>query len=62
MINTAKLATFLSAYKAQFVANWPNERFKWQAVQHFQTHWDIDAPDFGAMFEKATAKTQNLLT
>jgi hypothetical protein len=35
MINTAKLATFLSAYKAQFTDNWPNERFKWQAVQHF---------------------------
>ena len=62
MINPAKLATFLSAYKAQFVANWPNERFKWQAIKHFQDNWNIDAPDFGAMFEKATAKTQNLLT
>jgi 5-methylcytosine-specific restriction protein B len=61
MINTAKLDTFLSAYKAQFVANWPNERFKWQAVQHFQTHWNIDAPDFAAMFKEATDKTNNLL-
>ena len=61
MINTAKLATFLSAYKAQFADNWPNERFKWQAVQHFQSHWDIDAPDFAAMFKAATDKTNNLL-
>ena len=62
MIDTAKLATFLTAYKAQFATNWPNECFKWQAVQHFQTHWDIDASDFVAMFEKATEQSGTLLT
>ncbi len=62
MIDTTKLATFLTAYKAQFATNWPNECFKWQAVQHFQTHWDIDASDFVAMFEKATEQSGTLLT
>ena len=61
MISTKKLAILLTAYKAQFVTNWPNERFKWEAVKHFQTHWNIDAPDFAEMFAKATGKTENLL-
>ena len=62
MIDTTELAKLLTAYKSQFAANWPNECFKWEAVKHFQTHWDIDAPDFVAMFEKATEKSGTLLT
>jgi 5-methylcytosine-specific restriction protein B len=61
MINTDKLATFLSAYKAQFAENWPNERFKWQAIKHFQDNWNIDAPDFVEMFDKAIDKTGAIL-
>lgn len=37
------------------------ERFKWQAVQHFQDTWDIDAPDFANMLEDALSKTGILL-
>ena len=38
-----------------------NETYKWQAVAHFQEHWDIDAEDFPAMFKEATAETSVLL-
>jgi len=52
----------LASYKAVFVSKqWPNEKYKWIAVKHFQDNWDIDAPDFAAMLKNALAKTGNLL-
>jgi len=51
----------LKQYLAALPENWEEERYKWRAVQWFQKHWDNDAPDFAAMFEKATEKTANLL-
>lgn len=57
MINLEKLATILEHFKARFPSIWRNEKYKWQAVQHFQNTWNIDAEDFGKMFEAATAKT-----
>ena len=52
----------LAAYKAVFVRKqWPEEKYKWIAVKHFQDNWDIDAPDFAAMLKNALAKTGNLL-
>lgn len=40
---------------------WPEEKYKWQAVQHFQNHWDVQAKDFPAMLREALDKTENLL-
>ncbi len=51
----------LKQYLAALPKNWENERYKWEAVQWFQDHWDIDAVDFRTMFETATAKCANLL-
>jgi 5-methylcytosine-specific restriction protein B len=61
MIDTAKLQEILVDYKKGFDAWWKNEKYKWQAVQHFQQHWNINAPDFLEMFTQATSKTGNLL-
>lgn len=50
-------------YKRGFInERWPGEKFKWEAIRHFQNNWDIKAPDFGAMFMEATKKTGLLLT
>lgn len=38
-----------------------NETYKWEAVQHFQDHWDIQADDFGSMFKTAVKATDNLI-
>jgi len=38
-----------------------DETYKWEAIQHFQDHWDIDAEDFGAMFKSAVKATYNLI-
>lgn len=35
--------------------------YKWVAVKHFQDIWNIDAEDFGAMFENSTKEVDNLL-
>lgn len=62
MINKNSLAAVIAAYKQNFSTHWENEKYKWEAVQHFQDHWDINASDFAEMFTKATDKTNNLLT
>ena len=38
-----------------------DETYKWEAIQHFKDHWDIDAEDFGTMFKIAVKATFNLI-
>ncbi|MCM1215528.1 MAG: EVE domain-containing protein [Lachnospiraceae bacterium] len=61
MIDLAKLNPILEGYKAYFPSHWDDERYKWEAIKHFQDHWNIDAENFGEMFKLATDKTLNLL-
>ena len=62
MINLEKLAPILKAYKADFQNNWKDEVYKWKAVKWFQDNWDINAENFGDMFNYATEKHYNLLS
>ena len=39
----------------------PDEVYKWQAIKHFEQHWDINAPDFYDMFKEAFRKKDNLV-
>ena len=61
MINIEALKPILTGYKKYFLSHWADEKYKWEAVKHFQDHWNIDAPSFGDMFKEATDKTYNLL-
>lgn len=56
-----KFGKALEFFRTSFVEHWEDEKYKWQAVKHFQENWNIDAEDFSAMFEKATKKSSNLL-
>lgn len=38
-----------------------SEYYKWIAVRHFQTHWNIDATNFGEMFKEALRRSENLI-
>ena len=38
-----------------------DEIYKWEAIDHFQEYWDIDALDFSAMFLQSFKKIGNLL-
>lgn len=61
MINPNKIVSVIEGYKQYFPEHWEDEKYKWEAVKHFQDNWDIEAENFGAMFKKATDKTFNLL-
>lgn len=62
MFNKLRLEEVLTAYKKDFVLKqWPEEKYKWEAVQCFQLNWDINADDFAKMLTKALSQTFNLL-
>lgn len=61
MIHTEKFKAVAASYKSNFSSWWENEKYKWEALQHFQKHWDMDTENFAEMFKKATEKTYNLL-
>lgn len=48
-------------YKKELPNTRPNELFKWQAVQWFQDHWNIDAENFQQMLLTAFGKSASLL-
>ena len=60
-IDIEKLNKLIAFFKKSFVERWDDEKYKWQAVKHFQDNWNIEAVDFTAMFEKSTKETHNLL-
>lgn len=62
MLNTQRLHEIIAQYKKDFALHWEDEKYKWEAIKYFQDNWNINAPDFYAMFEKATSETKNLLT
>lgn len=62
MIDHARFEEALTRYKNDFATiTWENERYKWEAVKHFQDNWNINADDFANMLDQALAKTYNLL-
>ena len=42
---------YIEAYKDDLHDIWEEEKYKWEAVKHFQIHWDIDDPDFEEVIE-----------
>ena len=63
-MNRENLNKLISNYMSNFdyINNEVNmEYYKWEAVKHFQDHWDIDAPDFAAMFKECVKETYNLI-
>lgn len=62
MFDRSRLAEALATYKKDFVqTQWPEEKYKWEAVQCFQQNWDVNAEDFAQMLTKALSQTANLL-
>ena len=63
-MNRENLNKLISNYIENFehINNEVNmEYYKWEAVKHFQDHWDIDAPDFASMFKESVKATDNLI-
>lgn len=55
------ISEVIEAYKADFSHVNRQEIYKWQAVQWYKEHWDLNAPDFAAMLSSAFSKAYNLL-
>ena len=63
MIDRNRLKEVLIEYKKVFISRqWPNEKYKWEAVKCFQNNWEINAPNFAEMLRNSLSKTENLLT
>lgn len=57
-----RLKAALIEYKKSFVQEqWPNEKYKWEAIKCFQDNWDVNADDFSDMLKRSLTKTSNLL-
>ena len=58
MFDKSCLKSAVDEYKKCFIqTRWPNEKYKWEAVQCFQVNWDINADDFSGMLTKSLSKT-----
>ena len=58
----ANIRGVIAAYKKDFARINRDERYKWEAIRWYQTHWDIDAADFPQMLTAAFGKAYNLLS
>lgn len=59
---TDRILFVIDHYKANFGAVDKEERYKWEAIGWYKTHWNINADDFAAMLANAFSKTSNLLS
>ncbi|MDY0290214.1 MAG: AAA family ATPase [Sphaerochaeta sp.] len=60
-MNEQALQPYIESYKTIIAEGNPGERYKWEALVNFQDTWDIEASDFGAMFDSSfQAVSENL--
>lgn len=55
------LKRMITSYLDEIDSFWEDEEYKWEAIQYFQKHWDINSEDFGDMLKESTSKHDNLL-
>ena len=60
-LNMDNLKFIIDKYKSEFDDRWNQEKYKWEAIKHFQENWDVGAEDFAEMLSRSLAKTYNLL-
>ncbi len=60
-INYNKIKNIADAYEKHFDVIFNGEKYKIDALEQFNKHWDINAPDFAKMLENSFAKCANLL-
>ena len=62
MFNKIRLKQVLEEYKKVFVQQqWPDEKYKWEAIQCFQENWNINSGNFAQMIKKSLDPAGNLL-
>ncbi len=55
-----KLEQYIEKYKTYLKKDRDfHELYRWESLSHFKEHWDIDAPDFGKMYDQALQNNTN---
>lgn len=60
-MNRDNLSIIIGNYINHFETIKEGETYKWMAIQHFQSHWNIEADDFGDMFKNSVSATINMI-
>ena len=55
------IAEIIEEYKENFKTIDEEERYKWEAINHYKKYWNIEAEDFASMFSEAFKEHYNLL-
>lgn len=58
-MNRAMLDPHIERYLGVLKAGNTDEKYKWEALKTFQDNWDIEAKNFGEMFERCLPGNQN---
>ncbi len=54
MFDALRFKEILTQYKKIFVTEqWPEEKYKWEAVKCFKDNWDVNAVDFSEMLSRS---------
>ena len=61
-MNISVFNNILSEYKKHFYARWKDEKYKWQAVKHYQDSQNSDFDSFADKFLVSTERHYNLLS
>lgn len=62
MFDQEILKEALKGYKQVFMQKqWPDERFKWEAIKFFQDNWNVNASDLSTMLSASLSRTYGLL-
>lgn len=60
-LSGSPIQRIISRYKESFDIWFPQEMYKWRAVQCFQRHWDLKSDDFAVMLGNSLAQAHDLL-
>ena len=56
MFDQEKLVAVIAAYKEYFPNHWKDEKYKWEAIQSFQEHWNISAENLECCYMQKQSK------
>jgi len=62
VMNQIKYDDLFRFYKEHYKEIENQEKYKWEAVQHFQEVWDIECENFSEMLDESLKMTKNLMS